>query len=88
MNQEFIDWVDITEEPKDFQTNGNSNKLFYFSNSKTASAMVSAWSCIQISYFHHFWEFFECLKGRFVFRMCKKINKKMGKIYIWLIIYK
>jgi len=42
LNQEFIDWVDITEEPKDFQTNGNSNKLFYFSNSKTASAMVSA----------------------------------------------
>jgi len=25
LNQEFIDWVDITEEPKDFPTNGNSN---------------------------------------------------------------
>jgi len=64
LNQEFIDWVDITEELKDFPTNGNSNWLFNFSNSKTASAMVSAWSCIQISYFHHFWGFFWMFKGK------------------------
>jgi len=43
LNQESTDSADITEELKDFPTSGNSNFLIKtFSNSKTASAMVSA----------------------------------------------
>ncbi len=52
LNQESTDWPDTTEELRDFQTSGNSNKFVNSSsNSKTASALVSAWDqmfCIDL----------------------------------------
>ena len=46
-------WAATTEELKDSLTNGDSKHLFYLSNAKTASAMVSAWFlyCNHISLF-------------------------------------
>jgi hypothetical protein len=81
LNQESTDWPGITEEPKDFPTSGNSKLFLKLSNSKTASALVSAWgNVLYRSYlnpyffkckFHFLKDNFYVLRWIFIFKLSK-----------------